>query len=226
MNHTLSAHAPASPGEEHTLSLWTERGEVVVRFHPSRGARAAVLMVGGVGGDWDTPAHDLYPRLCQELPAEGMAALRVRFRHATDLREAVYDVLAALRFLDEQGIERVVLLGHSFGGAVIIQAAESSPEVTAVITLATQSYGTNAVSELGPECAALLIHGLEDHVLPFWSSEHVYEMAREPRKLVFFPGNGHTLQESADAVHHLVHQWVIHYGRPRDEQELAPPPPP
>lgn len=89
---------------------------------------------------------------------EGVASLRVRFCHPTILEEASLDVLAGLIYLEGEGIDTVVLIGHSLGDAVVIQVATLDEQVRTVVTLATQSYGTAPVSQLAPRCSILLIH--------------------------------------------------------------------
>lgn len=179
------------------------------RYTRVPGARTAAIFVGGVGGGWDTPANDLYPRLAEELAADGIASLRVRFRDPTALDEAVYDVLAGGAFLAGEGVERLALVGHSFGGAVVIRAAAALPSARTVVTLATQGYGAGAARELGPRCSVLLVHGSEDRVLPPSSSEHIYELAREPKRLVVYDGAGHGLVEVAAELRALVRDWIV-----------------
>src|SRR4051812_2375306 len=85
------------PGDDpyRHVVLPTDRGEIECRWYPAEGSRLAAVFVGGIGGGFDTPGRGrLYPQLCEGLPAEGIAALRVRYRHATDLAEATLDVLA------------------------------------------------------------------------------------------------------------------------------------
>lgn len=194
------------------LTLETPRGPVHCRYYPAAGASAAVAMVGGVGGDFDSPARQLYPRLAEELCQRGVSALRVEFRQPTILEEAVADLLAGLRFLAEKGIRRVALIGHSFGGAVVIQVAQQTSIVDTVVTLAPQSFGTEGVSEL---CGSslLVVHGEADPVLPVACSRSIYARAGGPRRLVTYPGAGHGLDEVAEEVHDLVLEWV--------EQSLA-----
>ena len=63
-------------------------------------SKAAVIYVGGVGGGWDSPAKELYPRLSQKLAKDdGINSLRIRFRYSTDLEESILDVLAGIEFL-------------------------------------------------------------------------------------------------------------------------------
>jgi pimeloyl-ACP methyl ester carboxylesterase len=202
--------ALAPPEDDYQpVQIRTSRGTVACRYCPVPGATHGAVWVGGVGGGFDTPARDLYPRLCRELTAEHLASLRVRFRHPTILAESVLDVLAGLAFLQSQGVGQAALVGHSFGGAVVIQAAAASDTVRTVVTLATQSYGTEAVGALGPRCSLLLLHGRADRVLPFRCSQDVYERAGEPKRLVLYDRAGHGLDEVAGQVRDEIHTWIV-----------------
>jgi alpha-beta hydrolase superfamily lysophospholipase len=195
-------------GEYLPFRLLTNRGDVTCRSYPAAGARHGAVWVGGVGGDFDTPAHGLYPRLCQELQGRGVASLRVQFRHPADLGESILDVLAGIAYLEGEGARELLLTGHSFGGAVVIQAAAAAGAVRAVVALATQSHGTEPAARLGPRCALLLVHGTADRVLPPSCSESVYRRAKEPKRLVLPEGAGHKLDEAADAVAGEVLGWA------------------
>lgn len=202
------AGAAAEDGYEEVM-LKTVHGDVACRYYRAARPRGAAVFVGGVGGGWDTPARGLYPRLCAELPAEGIACLRVRFRFSDVLEEATHDVAAAARWLVGEGVGPLALVGHSFGGAVVVRAAVKEDAVRTVVTLATQAYGAEQVAELGPRCSLLLIHGTADRVLPARASEHLHSLARDPRELVTFPGAGHVLDEAADEVHRRVREWIV-----------------
>jgi hypothetical protein len=181
---------------------------VEVLLYEARGAKAGALLAGGVGGGFDSPARGLYPRLGGELLRHGLSALRVKYRHPTDLEAAVWDVLAGVDFLVERGLERVALVGHSFGGAVMIDAGAQSPWVTSVVGLAPQSYGTEAVAELPPR-SLLLVHGLSDTVLPPSCSLSVHERAQGRKDLELIPGAGHVLDEEAERVFLRVRDWLL-----------------
>lgn len=202
----------------HPLKLTTSRGDVNCRYYPVTGAQKGAIWVGGVGGDWDTPAQGLYPRLCHELRGyakdalashEAIASLRIRYRHPTELEESILDVLAGLSYLESEGIKAVALIGHSFGGAVVIQAAANSPIVRTVVTLATQSYGAATASKLAPRCSLLLIHGTADEILPPSCSKYVYQLAKKPKLLILYPNARHGLDEVSQEVHACVRDWVI-----------------
>ena len=201
------------------IRLVTSRGGcrgVDCRYYYTAGASNAVIWVGGVGGGWDTPAKGLYPHLCQKLIRKDINSLRVRFRYPTDLYKSVLDVIEGIHFLEQQGIESVGLVGHSFGGAVVIQAAaaaaaasSSSDTVRTVVTLSTQSYGAEGVSRLKQGSSILLIHGTDDKVLPPYCSSYVYNLANDPKEIIFYRGATHGLDEAAEQVHQMVHHWLV-----------------
>lgn len=190
------------------LTLQTSRGDITCRSYGvagAGGARSAAIFVGGVGGGFDSPALDLYGRLSRELPGEGIAALRIAYRHPIDLSECVLDVLAGLGYLAGEGVARFALVGHSLGGAVVIEAGTASDAVRQVVTLATQSYGADVVGDLPEDCGILLIHGTADAILPAACSEFIAQLAHPPRRLVLLEGAGHVLDEAADEVYREVH---------------------
>lgn len=197
------------------VKLDTQRGEIVCRYYSSNThnpASVAVVYVTGVGGGWGTPAIGLYPRLCCSLARIGIDGLRVRYRHPTDLLESVFDTLTGIAFLrKEYRIKAIGLVGHSFGGAVVIQAAvQASDIVSTLVTLATQSYGAaHVISKLKHGTSALMIHGSDDKVLPAYCSEEVYQKAHDPKQIVLWEGAGHGLDEVSEEVYELVYDWLV-----------------
>jgi pimeloyl-ACP methyl ester carboxylesterase len=143
---------------------------------------------------------------------DGIDGLRVRYRHPTDLLESVFDTLAGIAFLrKEHRIKAIGLVGHSFGGAVVIQAAvQASDVVCTLVTLATQSYGAaHVISKLKHRTSALMIHGSDDKVLPAYCSEEVYQKAHDPKQIVLCEGAGHGLDEVSEEVYELVYDWLV-----------------
>jgi uncharacterized protein len=53
------------------------------------------------------------------------------------LEECVHDLLAGIEALGQRGIERVVLVGWSFGGAVVLSVGVAIDAVVEVATVAS-----------------------------------------------------------------------------------------
>ncbi len=92
---------------------------------------------------------------------------------------------------------------------MVIQAAVNDQAVRTIVTLSTQGFGANRVSQLKKGTSVLLIHGKEDRVLSSVSSAYVYRLAHEPKRLILYEGAGHTLDEVADEVYNEVKGWII-----------------
>lgn len=197
--------------EARLLDLPTERGSIRCAHHPVEGATTAVAMVGGGDGGLDGPAEAIYPTLAPDLSERGIASLRVDFRihqFPGDVDEGVHDLLAGVDFLLGQGIARVGVLGHSFGGAVVIEAAAQHPRIASVVTLATQTAGAQRVGEIAPR-PLLLVHGLDDDRLTPDCSRLLHREAGTPKRLELLEGATHSLRQRREDVRTLVREWFL-----------------
>jgi hypothetical protein len=167
----------------------------------------AVLCVSGALGGFDGPAK-LYLRLGQELPVLGITVVRLNYRMPNEFGECVLDTMAGLAFLNAMQYGRAAIVGHSFGGAVAINAGTLSSTVTTVVAVSSQLAGAHVVAELAPR-PLLLLHGTADTILPHECSERIYERAGEPRTLKLFPGVGHRFTEAADELLETVRGWLL-----------------
>ncbi|MBM3140097.1 MAG: alpha/beta hydrolase [Chloroflexi bacterium] len=204
----------ARAGEEQgelEVQLDTSRGAITVFLHPCEGQTGCAVFLGGAGGGVKGPANGVYVRLASELVADGVSSVRVQYRQPGEFEECVLDALAACSFLKGIGAEQVVLVGHSFGGAVAVKAGELAPIATAVAALSSQRYGTQEVEVLGKPL--LLIHGDHDEILDHAASEDIYQRAREPKRLVLLEGAGHGLLEAQEQVHDLLREFITDYAR-------------
>lgn len=191
------------------LTIKTSRGDIACRYYKALNASSAVIWVGGIGGGFDTPAQYLYPDVSLHLTKKGISAFQVQYRFPSNLHESVLDVLSGVHFLEHDGINRFGLVGHSFGGAVVIQAGVVTEPVKTVVTLATQASGaTESVANLPKDCSLLVIHGKRDKVLPYTCSQQVFAKAHEPKELVLYDAAGHSLDEFAQQVHQKVTTWL------------------
>jgi pimeloyl-ACP methyl ester carboxylesterase len=189
------------------IRLYQQDGSTDCRFYEVPNARDAVLWLGGAGGGFDSPARGLYDQLATALMTERIDSLRVRYRNPRDLDSSIDDALVGIEFLERRGIETVAIVGHSFGGAVAIQAGAASLVAAGVATLASQSFGTSGANRIAPR-PLLLIHGEADNVLPIDCSRYIYDNAGEPKELVIIRGAGHCFDEAADEVQRLLRNWL------------------
>ena len=195
------------------VRLMTNAGEVVGRLHLAETGNAAILWVFGSGGGLGGPAGGLYTRLAEQFRPMAVTSLELDYRHPGDLRHCVLDVLLGVSYLGSLGRTRIVLVGHSFGGAVVINAGAVSQAVIAVAALSSQSCGTDRVGELSPK-PAMFIHGSADEVLSDRCSRDLYARAGEPKQLILYPGCRHGLDQWRDALDRDLTRWL--------QQVLAP----
>ena len=194
-------------GVEHLL-LYTNGGIIPARFHAVDGATTAVVWVGGAGGGLDGPAGGLYPRLAGQLAGQQIASLRLDYRHPNELLACILDTLLGVAYLKMQSLNRAVLVGHSFGGAVVISAGALGEEVAGVAALSSQTYGTDLAAELSPK-SLLLMHGTADEILPHACSLDIYRRAAEPKKIQLYQGCRHGLDECRDRLDRDLADWIV-----------------
>lgn len=205
--------APEGHSGQGTL-INTSRGNIFSLFHPTQTMNAAVVWVWGAGGGVTGPADGIYVRLAEKLVAEGIASLRLDYRWPNDLYECVLDTLAGVTLLLGVGFKKIALVGHSFGGAVVIAAAPYNEKVVAVVGLSSQSAGAQRVADVAPR-PLLLVHGADDAIIPVRASQFIYDLARQPKELRYFEGAGHGLTECREELDELLFGWL--------KEKLAPP---
>ena len=190
------------------LRLRTSRGVIECRLHSTAAGDAAILWVFGAGGGLGGPAGGLYERLAGQFQAVNVTSLQLDYRRPGHLRECVLDVLLGVGYLASQGKSRIVLVGHSFGGAVVITAGAMSAAVIAVAALSSQTSGTEAVPALSPK-PLLLIHGTADEILPDDCSRDLYARASEPKELILYSGCRHGLDQCREEVDRDLGKWLV-----------------
>jgi dienelactone hydrolase len=204
MNNTSQDTIPEDFDSSYIMTI---RGPVAIRYYSPEKPKAAVLFANGVSTDWESPAQDLYPRLGKKLKQANILSLQVKYRLPKDIGEVVYDIVAGLRFIESQGIEKIGLVGHSLGGAAVIQAATVSKKIRTIVTLSAQSLGADSVSKLPAYCSILLIHGDNDMIMPAACSQTIYELAHDPKEILILEDD-HMLNKSAKKVYQTVHSWL------------------
>ena len=182
------------------LEIYTNQGLLTLLWHGDANLENAVVCVGGAMGGLLGPDGGLYQQLGRILPALGIGVVRVSYRRPNDLDLCVHDTVATMELLARHGTRRFIPMGHSFGGAVAVQAAAhlDRESVPGLVTFATQSAGCEVAEQLGDR-DLLLFHGTDDHILPAQASEMVRFLA-ETGELVLLSGADHLLHPAGDEI--------------------------
>ncbi|MGE0601288.1 MAG: dienelactone hydrolase family protein [Dehalococcoidia bacterium] len=186
--------------------LDTTRGQIEGILHPVEGGTSAVICVGGAMGGLDGPADSLYARLPLLLTSAKVTVLRIEYRKPNEFEECVLDALAGCSFMKGIGATDIVLVGHSFGGAVVVKAGELHDMVRGVVSMSPQLFGTRQVENLNRPL--LLVHGMSDTILSHEASEDIYRRALEPKRIVLYAEAGHSLIQAKQQIDDLLSDWI------------------
>jgi uncharacterized protein len=199
--------AEVHPGLRH-VEMYTFEGLLTVLCHDAvEPCGAAMVACGGAMGGLLGPGDALYQRLGDEWMLRGVSMLRISYRRPNDLDACTVDVAAGVEMAVLAGADRVVVMGHSFGGACAVRVAVALPdEVAGVVTFATQSAGCEVAGALGGR-PLLLFHGDRDEILPMQASEVVRAIAGSG-ELVVLPGDGHLMAKSDAIITDRLSTWL------------------
>jgi len=182
-------------------------------LHYANNSVDAVILVSGEGGGLFGPAS-IYTELGKKLANKGIMALQLDNRAPNKLIMCVEDVEAAIAELTKtHSVQRVSLVGWSFGGAVVINAGALNTNVVGVTTIATQTAGTELVSSLAPK-PLLLLHGTSDTLLTDKCSRILYQHANDPKEIVLYPGDDHSLTQNSKGVIEKLVKWSVDVHKP------------
>lgn len=194
------------------VEMYTMRGLLTLLWHePPAGVEVqpgALVLCGGAMGGLLGPGDALYQRLGEEWSRRGVAVLRVSYRRPNDLDLCCVDLAAAVQLaIGGAGAEKVVVMGHSFGGAIAVRVGVGLNEMVAgVVTFSTQSAGCEVAGGLS-ETPLLLFHGERDEILPIEASDMVRTIAGTG-DLVRLPGDGHLLAKSDAIIWERLEDWL------------------
>jgi predicted alpha/beta hydrolase family esterase len=191
------------------VEMYTRRGLLSLLWHePTELTRnVGIVMMGGAMGGTLGPGNGLYNDFGHSLAEYGVPSIRLSYRKPNDMDSCCVDAAAAVQLLIGSGVDRVVLMGHSFGGAVAIRVAVGLSEMVAgVVTFATQSAGCEIAGGLQGK-PLLMFHGDSDSILPAEASEMVRTIAGYG-DLRIMEGDDHLLTNSHDHMFEEVLKWL------------------
>jgi pimeloyl-ACP methyl ester carboxylesterase len=188
------------------IEMYSLRGLLTLLWHGRGRSDQVVVMMGGAMGGLLGPADGLYPDLAAAFLRHDIATIRMSYRAPNDLDRCVHDVVAVVELAARGGAERVVLVGHSFGGAVAVRSGIAlGPYTAGVVTLATQSAGCEVAEQLRPT-PFVLYHGDRDELLPVAASEVVASLGGGV--LTVIEGTGHLLREAGPELRQELGAWI------------------
>lgn len=206
--HQVDTGPPHEGDTGEGIVLHTTSGPINAIMHGSPdGGEKAVLWVWGARGGYAGPAGGIFANLAEAFTSQGITSLRLNYRLPGVYAESVLDAFAGLEFLKSKGCSAIVLVGHSFGGAVAISAGSCSDQVTAVVALSPQTYGAQSAVFVSPR-PLLIVHGLNDTRLSPMCARQIYQWAKEPKELILYPETEHGLRECQDELHDLLRRWI------------------
>ncbi len=189
------------------LKFTTNRGNFNAILHRAPDADQAVIWVCGARGGFGGPGPGTYARMAERFIGNGITSLRLDYRSPNDVFECALDLLAGVSYLKGAGHLPVVVVGHSFGGAVVIAAGANSSHIKGVVALSPQTYGAGMAGRVAPR-RLLVVHGKADTRLPYSCGQQVYDWAKDPRELVLYDGAEHRLEECRDDLESLLGRWI------------------
>ena len=189
------------------LRFRTSRGSFNAILHRAPDTDRAVIWVCGASGGFGGPGPGTYARMSEKFVGEGITSLRLDYRQPNDVFECAMDLLAGVAYLKSADHKPVVVVGHSFGGAVVIAAGANSAHIKGVVALSPQTYGAGMAGQVTPR-RLLVVHGKADTRLAFSCGQQIYDMAREPKELVLYEGAEHRLEECRDDLEELLGKWI------------------
>ena len=157
----LLAFAHTAAGERN-VSLERDFGTLYgTLLTPDAGAETVAVIIAGSGPIPRNGSVNNYLYLAQALEKAGIASLRYdkrgigasRFTEPEKMADAVLgdfigDAAAWADYLAGEGFRRVVLIGHSEGALIAFCAAQQTPKVAAVVSLAGAGYPLDEILQL------------------------------------------------------------------------------
>ncbi|HEX4183929.1 MAG TPA: bifunctional alpha/beta hydrolase/OsmC family protein [Caulobacteraceae bacterium] len=112
-------------------------------------------------------------RISRSLASHGIGTLRIDFsglgesegEFGQGLSADAQDVVDAAAAMAAQGMNVSLLVGHSFGGAAVIAAAEDLPQVKALATIGAPARAEHVLRDVPPDLGELAPDGRRDVII-------------------------------------------------------------
>ena len=185
----------------------------------------------GLSRGQGTPAGDVMDKESEAKGQEGRNRIQLRLME-TDETNDVQAGLVFLRSLPEVDLNRIAVVGQSFGASLTILAAERDSSLKAAVAFSAGGYSWDRSPLLRTRLLAavantsvpiLLIHAANDYsVTPGESLSDELTRLKKPHQLKIYPATGQTPDDGHDFIHREVGTWesdvfrfLDHYLQPK-----------
>ena len=157
--------------------------------------------------DWNA-LQQIYSALNQA----GIAVLRFDFAEKAYTPD-VEDLIAAAQYMETCYDAPSILIGHSLGGAAIIQAAAQLPRVKAIATIGAPLEQAHADLLNQINKPYLLLHSPQDEEVDIEQVAHIFQAIPQPKSFISLDGANHLLTRKEDAHYagDLIASWAKRY---------------
>ncbi len=150
-----------------------------------------------------------------QFASRGFAVLTYQYRDTTDDTTRLADLQAAITFMQQQGAQKIVLMGASIGGLVTAMVAAQAHVQAIVLLSAPYAYNTillTATLAKQITAPAFIIESDEDEFVP--DAQKIYGWLTVPKTLKIYPdddSHGVALFANHDDLFPAVWQFLEHY---------------
>lgn len=134
-----------------------------------------------------------------------------------ELQRFVEDTQAAIKFVRDQGAEKIILVGASLGGCASAKLAVES-QASGLVVLASPpsipQWGFEIDSaDLATDIPKLFITAENDNTVAASKTRELYELAEEPKEWQTYPGTAHGTDlfdgESGEALQQRIMGFIL-----------------
>jgi len=145
------------------VTFSTTRGDVTAYARHTRGSRKAVILLGTDSPD--AVADSELGDICRQLAQHGIGSVRLDYRFPGDRAQCAIDALLVCQYLDDEGVNEVLLVGWSFGAAVALAAGSVGRTVRGVAAIHPPDVPECCIQWMGGK-PLLLMNGKGGSICP------------------------------------------------------------
>jgi putative redox protein len=165
--------------------------------------------------------------ISRALTRAGLAVLRFDFTGLgesegdfadTNFSSNVDDLIVAADFLESNYEAPQILIGHSFGGAAVLQAAARISASAAVVTIAApadpqQEFVNMKAALQNLNKALLVLHSPLDETVGIENAAQIFQTARHPKSFISLDKADHLLSNPVDSLYAgaVIAAWAFKY---------------